>query len=442
MQKATEFNQIKSVIAYNLEVDPTHPFYVDFSNFRGKFKESVVYRELNFNPIEGKFIAESTRNNILFFMGQRGSGKTTEFKKIVSKVSGREAFLVVNCNIDSNLNLSDLDLSDIALFILEELSKTLLANNINSENANFIKAQQWFNDNIKERIKSSKLGIDIESGVEMKAAIPFFATFTSKLRGFWSSTEEVKKVIRETITKNFSEFANHFSLFVDEATRQVQSLGIAKEILIIADGIEKAMSQTAGTKIFIQDAERIHLLRANIIYGFPYYLDRNQPAYYNIKTIRFPLIKIKEKDGTHEISATNQMVEMIYRRIDSSLFDSEETVKYIVNLSGGHPRELLNIIGEAWNFADFDSVKIERIHVDKAMEQKSAQLGRLEDPELEILKSIHASNLKNEAYKYTSLLDTLIQKGYLYEYNDGSYLRANPVLELSQQYRQYVLGEN
>jgi GTPase SAR1 family protein len=440
MNKASTYSDIPNVTRFTHDLEVTDPFYVDFSGVRGNFNEQTIYKELNFNPIRQEYKPiETYQPSILFFMGQKGVGKTTELKKYVKELNQPNAYYCVYCSVEQNLNLSDLELVDVALFMIESLAKRLDDDNVKVNPSAMNRVKSWFEENIKERIEEQKLGLDLETGIKSDAAIPFIVSFFSKLRGFSSSTETVKTAIRETVAKNFSDFAHYFSEFVRVATEGIKAQGFGKDILFVADGIEKAMSRDTSKKIFIDEISRILLLRANVIYGFPFYLKKQIGASEFIKIVRFPVIKIREKDGVYLLAPIAKLKEMVYKRIDSSLFENEDTVDFLIKLSGGHPRTILRIIREAYNYGGFDEEKILKSHITLGATSIAKTIAQtLTKPHLEKLKEVASHNEQGREVVYDDVLDELIQLEYLYEYNDCTYVRENPILTLAPIYKEYV----
>jgi Cdc6-like AAA superfamily ATPase len=445
MDKATVYTDIPRVVRFQDDIDTLHPFYVDFSGVRGNFNEQTIYKELNFNPIKGEYKPiGSIEPTTLFFMGQKGSGKTTELRKYVGKLDSPTAYYCVYCSVEKNLNLNDLELSDVALYMIESLAERLQKDNVKVDSIAMNRISNWFDENIREKINEEKLGVDLETGISTETGIPFIAKFFAKLRGFYSSTESVKKTIRETVVKNFSDFAYYFSDFVNVATDAIRKQGLGLDILLVADGIEKAMSRGTSEKIFIHEISRIVLLKANVIYGFPFYLKKQLGASEFVKIVRFPVIKIQDKNGEYNYpKAMEKLKEMIYRRIDASLFENDKTVEYIVKLSGGHPRNLLRIIREAYNYGDYESEKIMTEHVTKGATSIAKTIAQtLEKKHLNKLQDVANSNIEGREVIYDEVMDELIQQEYLYEYNDCTYVRANPILSLAPVYQEYVAHEN
>ncbi|MEM9985601.1 MAG: hypothetical protein AAF804_10970, partial [Bacteroidota bacterium] len=103
-RKATKLEEIDQAVKFNEPVGPDHPFYTDFSQVRGDFREKVVYRILNVSVKNSSFSFDPGLNSgekkLFFLGGMRGSGKTSELTKYAKNLHQPACFFVVTCNIE------------------------------------------------------------------------------------------------------------------------------------------------------------------------------------------------------------------------------------------------------------------------------------------------------------------------------------------------------
>ena len=58
-----------------------------------------------------------------------------------------------------------------------------------------------------------------------------------------------------------------------------------------------------------------------------------------------PMIKLETPDGARKVEPGYAALrELLLKRADTSLFDSTETIDYLIQYSGGNPRELLKLL--------------------------------------------------------------------------------------------------
>jgi hypothetical protein len=153
----------------------------------------------------------------------------------------------------------------------------------------------------------------------------------------------------------------------------------------------------------------------------------------------FPFVKILERNGDKNEAAFRKLREFVYKRIDQSLFDTQEVVDKAISYSGGSPRELLRILELSAFNVDDEKATISMPNLDKALNRITNQTAQyLTKPILEKIKEIVEKNQRGESIEFDETLEHMLENTYVMEYNDGSYKRINPVIELSNLYKQYV----
>ena len=121
------------------------------------------------------------------------------------------------------------------------------------------------------------------------------------------------------------------------------------------------------------------------------------------------------------------------------MIDSEQTVdKAIVN-SGGSPRELLRILEYTAFYSDKQKGILTFAALEKAIKHLAADAARyLDEKDIAILKEIKVANQKGIPILFMEGLQDLLEKLVIFEYNQGSYKRVNPIVEQSDIYQHYV----
>jgi hypothetical protein len=121
---------------------------------------------------------------------------------------------------------------------------------------------------------------------------------------------------------------------------------------------------------------------------------------------------------------------MALLRADRSLFDSEETLNYLVRFTGGSPRDLLRLLLLAYAKAkagQFDRAAIEAAVCDLATDYRRV----LEDDDYRILYEIDTgirSDANSERIRY------LLRHTALLEYNNY-WRRSHPAVRLLEGYK-------
>lgn len=453
MQKAFHLNEIDQAVNKFEPVTPDHPFYTDFEGVRSSFQQREVFRILNVEEKDSHYIFNADINRVnktfLFLAGMRGSGKTSELAKFAQLLEDPECFFVVTCNIDKELDLDKVQYMDILIFQLEKLIKK--ANDVHLEVKEDVlrSMQRWFEERVKEINRTLKAEGQAEMEVGLKegsltgSLLKALLGITGKLKaGLTGSTERAER-IRENLKNSFSDYAPKFNEFIEQVNEQLRKQGIAREILFIVDGLEKTFTAEVRRKLILEESNRILKIRANTIFTLPVELIKEEAVIRRFsEVVTFPFVKIRDRNKKIIEEAVSRFEEFVYKRIDAQLFDSPDTVRKAIFYSGGSPLQLLRILEMAnWNVSP-GATQIDSGAMDKSIERLANQTARFIEPEeFELLKNLHADLEAGKKIGFSKDLQVLLEKGYVFEYNDGGYKCVNPLVETSDYYRQNVLDE-
>ncbi|MEM9886166.1 MAG: hypothetical protein AAF849_09755 [Bacteroidota bacterium] len=442
-KKAEHLEEIDNAVRFDVPVGPKHPFFTDFSEVRGDFEEKILYRTLNVNPLTFKYnrVVNRTNKTLLFLAGMRGSGKTSELKKITEKLHRREAFFCVFCNLDEGLDLNDMEYMDILIFQLERLAEELEKNGIEIKKSIIESLNDWYAEQIEEVNKAIKRegGFEIEVGAKTPTLLSFLG-ISAKLKGNLAGSKENATKIRTILKQNFTAFSQKFNEFIAVVNKALRDQAIAEELLFIVDGLEKVATIDIRKKIVDNESNLIRQIKVNTIFTLPIELFALEPKLRRFSTvISFPFIKIVSKTGERLEEPINRFKTFVEKRIDKSLFDSPQTMEDAIYYGGGSPRELLRVLEYTYLYSDADTGKLTKTALDKAVKKLSAEYARyLTKGDLALLKILKENNERGWTTPLNENWQDLLEKLVVLEYNDGTYKRVHPLIETSAIYRQYV----
>jgi hypothetical protein len=453
MKKATQLNGIDAAVDRFTPVTPDHEFYVDFDNLRGTFQERKVMNILNVSTVDGqyRFEYEPNRYNktLLFLAGMRGSGKTSELAKYAQKLHSPDCFFVVTCNIDTELDMDNVQYMDILVFQLEKLLDAANAVTLTISDSILDSMNVWFEQRVDEINKSLKAEGNAELEVGNDDAIPFSVSgllgkllgVTGKLKAGLSGSNERAMAIRTTLKNRFSDFAVKFNTFIEQVNEQLRREDKGRELLFIVDGLEKTFSAEVRRKIIMEESNRIKSIKANTIFTLPIELMQEDAYIQHFgEIITFPFVKIMERDGSPVQTAITRFEELVCKRIDRRLFDSVETIHFAIRYSGGSPRQLLRLIQQAsWEvFAPQQQITIDAMQ--RAIQQEATAKARYLQPNDYVkLRELRADLDSGSQIGFDNAIQQLLEKEIIFEYNDGTYKRVNPLVEVSRLYQQKVI---
>jgi len=330
---------------------------------------------------------------------------------------------------------------DILVFQLERLFEEIKTAGVYLETPIIASLQQWFSQRIEEVNKVIKKESGFE--VELKVGPPDFFSFlglTAKIKANLLGSKENAEKIRTVLKNNFSDFAKQFNGFVEYVNTVLRQNNTAKEILFIVDGLEKTASLDMRKKIILEESNRIRQIKVNTIFTLPIELMPERLKLISFSTVvSFPFIKIKERNGELVEKAIQRFTEFTYKRIDEKLFDNVETVRKAILYGGGSLRDYLRVLEYAYMYADEDKGLIDSNALATGIKKLAAETAHyLSKADLEILKNLKESNEKGLIVPFDERWQDLLEKLIVFEYNDGTYKRVNPVVEESQLYKQNI----
>jgi hypothetical protein len=443
-KKATTLSEFYNAVDFNIVVTPDHEFFTEFSDVRGDFEDQMIYKSFKVNPKTFVYSQEpglSTKPN-LFLAGMRGSGKTSELAKISKKLHNKNCFFCVTCNLDEGLSTDNMEYMDIVIFQMERLFEELEKIGLNIDNGTITSLQSWFSERVKEinhAIKQEN-GFEMEIGAETPSLFSFLK-IAAKLKSNLTGSRENADKIRMVFRNNFTDFARKFNEVIEKVSITLREIDFAREILFIIDGLEKTATSEVRKKVIEEITDRIRYIQVNTIFTLPIELMSERPRLIQFsKVVSFPFVKIVERDGTKVAEAIDRFRQFVYRRIDQSLFESTDVVDKAIMMAGGSPRELLRILQYANLYADEDAGVITMSNLDKGIKKLAAEDSQfLTQDDLNKLKELKEANIENRPMPpYNEVWQDLLEKQIVLEYNDGTYKRVRPVIEISQLYQYYV----
>jgi len=211
-KKAMKLDEIDQAVRFNEPIDVEHPFFTDFSNFRGEFEERLVYKNLNVKRKDNVFTFDARTNSanksILFLGGMRGSGKTSELAKYAKNLHHPECFFCITCNLDEELDMNELEYMDILILQLQKLTEKLNETSLSINTGIVQKMEKWFDEREKEVKNELKTEVGLEVGLESEIGgffqkiLKIFGKFKVGVTG----SQERAVSVRRTLKNRFSEF--------------------------------------------------------------------------------------------------------------------------------------------------------------------------------------------------------------------------------------------
>ncbi|MEO1590538.1 MAG: ATP-binding protein [Cyanobacteria bacterium J06632_22] len=405
-------------------------YYIDFSSVRG----GDIVRELD------RTIARLSPDipTTQLFTGHIGCGKSTELFRLKAELEG-QGFHVVYFESDRDLEMADVDISDILLMIAHQVTDSLEQTNIRLRPSSLEKLFQNLVDTLQTPMEIGDVSFSV--GI---AAITARAKESPEMRSRMRQYLEPR-------TKNIIDAINSDLLEVAIASLRKQG---KKGLVVIVDNldridpVERANGRTQSEYLFVDRGEQLRRLSCHVVYTVPLALifSNDLPRLANrfgVAPKVLPMVPIQTRSGDPAPAGLALLQQMVLARAFpqlnynerrdriSDLFVDPTTLTRLCNISGGHMRNLMRLLYGCLQKSDppFSPATLAAVIRD----ERDALITLIDEQEWQQLFQAvsNADVLGDEAY------NLLLRSLFLYEYrdDDGRWFALNPVLKETRRYQ-------
>ncbi|MBW4578651.1 MAG: AAA family ATPase [Tildeniella nuda ZEHNDER 1965/U140] len=415
-------------------------YYIDFASVRG----SEVIEELKGNIVD--FFDVPT---CALFTGHIGCGKSTELLRLKAELED-DGFHVVYFVSSDDLEMADVDISDVLLAIARRISESL-------ENIQLSPQATGFRGLLDATKKVLMTEVEVKAGASLfggKVGVDTTKREVSLSAGIAELTVTAKndQGLREKLNQFLGPQKNKLLETINQeliapAIAQLQQTG-KKGLVVIIDNLDridnrqKSASRSQQEYLFIDQNECLLGLHCHVVYTMPLAL-KFSPDYETLKQWfgeepkMLPMVPVQYRDGSDCETGMNLLRQMVLARAFPELsheerfsqitevFDSVESLDRLCRICGGHVRDLLRLLSE-WIAkgkqlplaGDVLERLIRASHNDTTM--------TIAKEEWELLRQVHQSRRVGPDLGY----QTLIRRRLVFEYrdSDGSWFTVNPIL--------------
>jgi len=421
-------------------------YYIDFSSVRGgdiigKLKKKITF----FKPDDC---------TCTLFTGHIGCGKSTELLKLKLELEA-EGFHVVYFESSEDLEMTDVDISDVMLAIAHRVSQSL-------EPIKFEEPRK-----LQELLQGAVKILNAEvTGVKIK--VPGVGdvgatTEKEKLSLFLGMGEITAKVKNDAILRsklnqylgprktNLLEAINQE--LIEPAIAKLKKQG-KKGLVVIVDNLDridnraKSWGRPQQEYLFVDQGEFLNKLNCHIVYTMPLALKFSND--YGMLTQRFledpwvlPMVTVQRQDGTIHETGMALMQQMVLARAFPNLepeqrlskipeiFDSAATLNHLCTMSGGHLRDLLRLLN-TWIMEEM-SLPLGRATLDGVIRARcNEMIMPISNDEWKLLRHVKQTKKVSDDQGYQKL----IRSRFVFEYRDGgeSWFDVNPILTQAKEW--------
>ena len=403
------------------------PRWVDTERARGEYSLTRLCRALGVDRTQRRLAPPA--HGYYLFCGHRGSGKSTELRRIGHELHDRDFYYVVFADAAQELDVNNLRYQDVLLHLASRLMKQLVDDGIHVDEVHLGKLQEWFTERVEKTTNTKDFALEAKAGVGGSVGLPLLAKLFAHFSTAFKTNTTYKEELRTTLRNHFSDFADGFNHLITVTEDTLPGTGKGVRILFVIDGTDRLGGDDAQA-FFEADVHQLQLVRSLFVYCAPVHLAYEGASVgQSFSSIfRLPMIKLRHHDGSLHEEGRTAMGEMLHRRAAAELFDAGVADRLIEH-SGGHPRDLLRLLLNAFKHAERD--RFDDASARRAVREMAADFRRILNPEdyrlLATIDAGHQPSAGSERVRY------LLYNLALLEYNDY-FWRSHPVIRSTQEY--------
>lgn len=425
-------------------------YYINFAEVRG---ENVI-KELQ----RGISLSEDQASCQLF-TGHIGCGKSTELSQLKAQLE-EEGFHVVYFEATDDLDVADVDITDILLAIARQISASLEKSKIELQPKGFKAFIQQTADFLKTGIEltaeteigGAKIKANTEKGVEFSLPLGL-AKITAKTK----NSPQTRSKLRQHLEPQTNKILNLINEEIISVAREQLKQQGRQGLVVIVDNLDRIQYQKTSSSnkplpeyLFVDRGEQLRKINCHLVYTLPLALNysNEREALKNrlgggSSAIILPMVPVKTREGEDHLEGLELLRELVVKRafpdakleecpeLATELFDTRETLDKLCRVSGGHVR---NLVGMLRTCLTKDDPPISAKVLYRVIKQeRDGLLKAIDEEEWELLLKVEQEQEVKGDIEYQKLLRSL----FVFEYqdDDGSWYGLNPLLLESKKYK-------
>ncbi|MCC3492192.1 MAG: AAA family ATPase [Microcoleus sp. PH2017_25_DOB_D_A] len=328
-----------------LEGDDLDRYYVNLSGVRKTTAIASVNTRLDFQ--------EAGKYTTILFTGHRGCGKSTELKLIQKE--WEKDYRVIYLEVNEETDINDVGYTDFYLITIKQVEFEMRRLGLKLDPRLMENFEAWFKDVTQETERSVESSVSVEGEVTLGPEAPFLAKLLVKLLAQIKGSDKQKKTIRQTLEKDISRLKADINLLLNDAVKKLRKkFPRYKGFLIIFDNLDRVPPEVAN-HLFFDYAAQLQQLDCTIVYTVPLsVLSSTKNLNNNFGNPHIvPMVNIYEFnrddcDLNYNQTGLDTIASLIERRVEvDKIFESREQLLELAKASGGHVRQLMQMMQTA-----------------------------------------------------------------------------------------------
>ena len=321
------------------------PQYVNCQEARG---DGNIIEDLGL-----KIQRRTQRMTCQLYTGHRGAGKSTELLRLKQYLQTKGCFVVYFAAEEEDIDPEDTEYTDILLACTKHLLNKLSSNSKSPALFNWVK-RRW--DELKDL---AQMEVEFDS-ISLESQLTLFAKLTANIRAVPSLRQEIRRKINPHTTTLIKALNEYIADAKENLPKGYTQLAVIVDNLDRIVLLTRAEGSNNHDDIFINRCGQLKGLDCHVIYTLPismmYSDSANELASNYDNTEILPMIMVRTRDGDIYESGLSKMKELISKRVsplspnlslETGLFENLEILNQICLMSGGHVRNMLQLMEEA-----------------------------------------------------------------------------------------------
>ncbi len=293
---------------------------------------------------------EWTSESVQLLSGYRGTGKSTELKRLKDRLE-KSNYLVFLCDVEDYLNLSTpIDVSDFLMVVAGAFGEAV--------NKRLEKDGHQSHEGYWERFRTLWSGLAIEAP-KLSTSIgtgPVSIGIQANLK----SDPTFKEQLQKHMAGHLGALVAHVQKFLEDCVKLLREHCGDREIVLLLDSIEHIKGTPANAedvhnsveRLFAGHPEKLRLPNLHVVYTVPPYLKVRHPnvgALYGPSGLKvLPAFKLYTQEGKRISESFDAMERVVSRRGEWKRLLGKERplLDRLIQSSGGHLRDLLRLLAE------------------------------------------------------------------------------------------------